>query len=233
MPAEQPSHLVSKVETRLPFGRSGERDASGGTGGPGRRLRRRRPSQVRGFPPSAKSLTAGPGSRAVTRPRRTRRDAPAGGRFTRSPVARRGRRAPHGRRASAEPGPDRTGVPHPRQDGAGPDVGARPPGTGSASRRLGPSMAPPPVRRWPRPLCGPQLTRSSVQLSNLATVSRYGGRTPARKWPNPVVATVRGAGTVLPRPALPPYSRGPGRGRRHDRPGHTTTADGGVHDGVA
>lgn len=35
MPAEQPSHLVSKVETRLPFGRSGERGAGGGTDGPG------------------------------------------------------------------------------------------------------------------------------------------------------------------------------------------------------
>lgn len=233
MPAEQPSHLVSKVETRLPFGRSGERGASGGTGGPGRRLRRRRPSQVRGFPPSAKSLTAGPGSRAVTRPRRTRRDAPAGGRFTRSPVARRGRRAPHGRRASAEPGPDRTGVPRTLARAAPGRTSARAaPGTGSASRRLGPSMAPPPVRRWSRPLCGPQLTRSSVQLSKLATVSRYGEGRP------------RGSGRTLSwRPSeapgrscrvrRSPYSRGPGRGRRHDRPGHTTTADGGVHDGVA
>ncbi len=178
MPAELPSHLVSKVETRLPFGRSGERGASGGTGGPERRLRRRRPSQVRGFPPPAKRLTAGPGTRVVTRPRGTRRNAPAGGRFTRPPGADRGRRAPHGRRAPTGAGPDRT-------DGRAyrARAGTAPGGTSARAASLNrtslppsrsPSMAPPPPGGGHARPVGPQLTCSRVQLSNLATAPRYG-----------------------------------------------------------
>lgn len=217
MPTERPSHLDSKVETRLPLGCPGERGTSPGTGGPEGRPRRHRHAQVRGFRPRAGPLAQVPGARTARGPDRGRREAPAGQRFTRSPARRRGGQAVfrpgdahavQGAFAAVSLG---TRDPRPDARCGGP-LGAP---LREPAHRPGHSRWPLPARRWSRPPQGGSNSRFAQPSWTTLPQCRDVRKDTRAEVAEPCRGDRPRSRDALAASGPPPYCRGPGRGRRH------------------